>query len=131
MFPEAPEQKKAQLIMPDELTRLKLGEIVFKVFRDQPCRTFLQPIFDKDLQNNNTFKVGAYEINLKTNPPDNEKLFYDLTVRDDVYDQIHSVNIPSEPISEEIIEEEPPEEEKRVEPEPPDNQGSDAVIDYT
>ena len=123
--------EKAQLIMPDELTRLKLGEIVFKVFRDQPCRTFLQPIFDKDLQNNRTFNVGAYDIEWKINPPNNESLFYDLTVRDDTYDEIHTVNVPAEPINnDDIISEEISAVEEEPTPEPAEKKGSDAVIDY-
>lgn len=97
--------EKAQLILPDELSKLKMGEIVLKVFRDNPCRTMLQPIFDKDLQANGTFKIGAYKIDWKAAPLDNEALFYDLLQRDDVYDTIHSENLPIEPPTEETQEE--------------------------
>lgn len=93
--------EKAQLILPDELAKLKLGEIVFKVFRDNPCRTMLQPIFDKDLQANQTFKIGAYHIDYKSTPPNSDELYYDLQQRDDIYDNIHSANLPTAPTIEE------------------------------
>lgn len=80
--------EKATLILPDELTRLKQGEIVLKVFRHQPCRTFLLPIFDKELQRNKTFDIGAVQFDWVNKKIDKNKLFYDLTERDNKYDNI-------------------------------------------
>jgi len=87
--------EKAQLIHPDELMRLKQGEIVFKVFRHQPCRTFLVPIFDKELQKNKTFQIGKCTFEWKNKRIDKRKLFYDLIERDNNFD-----NINAEPVLE-------------------------------
>lgn len=86
--------EKAMLILPDELMRLKQGEVVLKVFRHQPCRTFLLPIFDKELQQNKTFLIGAYHFNWVPKRLDKSKLFYDLTERDNRYDNIEDAPPP-------------------------------------
>lgn len=80
--------EKAMLILPDELTRLQQGEVVLKVFRHQPCRTFLLPIFDKELQRNKTFDIGAYRFDWQPKRIDKNKLYYDLTERDNRFDNI-------------------------------------------
>lgn len=134
--------EKAQLILPDELSKLKLGEIVFKVFRDNPCRTTLQPIFDKDLQANKTFKIGAYQIDYKNTPPNNEELYYDLQERDDIYDNIHSENLPVPTTNEEqwngtvyenyeeIVNPAELPTEPAETPVPPEGNNSENVMDY-
>lgn len=91
--------EKATLILPDELMRLKQGEIVLKVFRHQPCRTFLLPIFDKELQRNKTFDIGAVRFDWVNKKIDKNKLFYDLTERDNRYDNIDE-ELPPEDLEE-------------------------------
>lgn len=88
--------EKVQLILPDELSRLQLGEIVLKVFRHQPCRTHLLPIFDKTLQKNKTFTLGAFKFDWHPKPLNMDALFYDLTERDNHYDNIDDIPIPPE-----------------------------------
>lgn len=80
--------EKQMLIHSDELTRLKPGEILFKMFGHQPCRSSLVPIFDKELQENGTFTVGSIAKEPRKNTLDNEKLYFDLTERDNIFDII-------------------------------------------
>lgn len=88
--------EKVMLILPDELMKLQQGEIVFKVFRHNPCRTRLLPIFDKELQRNKTFQIGGVRFNWLPTKIDKTKLFYDLTERDNHYDGIDT-DIPEIP----------------------------------
>lgn len=90
--------EKVMLILPDELMKLAQGEIVLKVFRHNPCRTFLLPIFDKELQRNRTFQVGGVKFNWVHKKIDKAKLYYDLTERDNHYDNIEDAPEPSEDI---------------------------------
>ena len=90
--------EKVMLILPDELMKLAQGEIVLKVFRHNPCRTHLLPIFDKDLQRNRTFQIGGVKFNWVHKKIDKEKLYYDLTERDNRYDNIGDIPDPSEDI---------------------------------
>lgn len=87
--------EKVMLILPDELMKLAQGEIVLKVFRHNPCRTFLLPIFDKELQKNRTFQIGGVRFNWVHKKIDKEKLYYDLTERDNHYDNIEAMPEPS------------------------------------
>lgn len=116
--------EKATLILPDELMRLKQGEIVLKVFRHQPCRTFLLPIFDNELQHNKTFHIGAVRFDWVNKRIDKNKLFYDLNERDNKYD-----NIDEELPPEDLEEEEPDEMKNGSEtPMPPATTASDDLV---
>lgn len=92
--------EKVMLILPDELMKLAQGEIVLKVFRHNPCRTFLLPIFDKELQKNRTFQIGGVRFNWVHKKIDKEKLYYDLTERDNHYDNIEDMPEPSDELEE-------------------------------
>ncbi len=96
--------EKVMLILPDELMKLSQGEIVLKVFRHNPCRTYLLPIFDKELQKNGTFKIGKVKFDWVHKKINKEKLYYDLTERDNRYDNIS--DDPPDP-SEDLDEEQP------------------------
>lgn len=89
--------EKVMLILPDELMKLQQGEIVLKVFRHNPCRTHLLPIFDKELQQNKTFITGSVHFDWVPKKIDKQKLFYDLTDRDNRYDGIDADDIPLPP----------------------------------
>ena len=120
--------EKQMLIHPDELTRLKPGEILFKMFGHQPCRSSLVPIFDKELQSNGTFTIGAISKETRKNTLDNEKLYFDLIDRDNIFDTIQNkdnryltqtqtqeeMEYIEEDASDEIIEEPPVEEAQTV-----------------
>jgi type IV secretion system protein VirD4 len=82
------QMEKEALINPDELSRLPFGEIVFKVYKDQPARTKLIPIFDKTLQEKGVFNVGKPNVTFIQNHVDKDSVFYDLTERDNKYDNI-------------------------------------------
>lgn len=120
--------EKVMLILPDELMKLSQGEIVLKVFRHNPCRTFLLPIFDKELQKNGTFQIGGVKFNWVHKKIDKEKLYYDLTERDNRYDNIEDTPEPSEDLDEDysdFSDEDVPEERQKL-----TQAGEDIVMNY-
>jgi type IV secretory pathway TraG/TraD family ATPase VirD4 len=84
------QMEKSALINPDELARLQAGEIVFKIFKDQPVKTRLIHFYDKELQEKGYFIAGRPNIQFNTKAFDRETAFYDLIERDNNYDNLNS-----------------------------------------
>lgn len=100
------QMEKSALINPDELARLQPGEIVFKIFKDQPVKTKLVHFYDKEMQQKGYFVAGRPNIQFNSKPFNRDVAFYDLVDRDNNYDNLNNAS-EIEEITDEFLSSEP------------------------
>lgn len=86
------QMEKEALINPDELSRLQAGEIVFKIYKDQPVKTKLIHFYDKELQEKGFFVAGRPNIQFNVKSFNRDTSFYDLIERDNNFDNLNEIN---------------------------------------
>ena len=82
------QMERSALINPDELSRMQSGEIVFKIYGDQPVKTKLIHFYDRELQEKGYFVAGRPNILFNTKNFNRDAVFYDLLERDNHFDNL-------------------------------------------
>lgn len=70
-----------KLVNIDDLQYMPRGDAFLYIAKLPPCKTKLVPFYDKELQDNKSFKIGAITIKNLNETPSFEKTFYDLEQR--------------------------------------------------